>query len=291
MWTVRQAMQRLVEELEIPPARRKTVTRQHEVVRAILRQALAPPEDFISGSYGRGTAVHPLHDVDLFVVLNPQRHPRGSRTTDETLKQIRQVFKEEWTERELPRLQSHSVGIDFSSNIHIDIVPAYQHEQTGYLIPQRGTGAWILTNPKRHQAVAAEADAAAGHQLNRLIKLVKHWNRQQQSSPLRSFHLEAMCYQALSRPPTGTLLEQLGDVFEFLSKRVMYPCGDPAGLGGNVDAGFEKGQREAAHQLLLSASRTVRHVNEVSEVSGCDHSGPHAQLRKLLGDRYRTREP
>ncbi|WP_338872930.1 nucleotidyltransferase [Myxococcus stipitatus] len=291
MWTVRQAMQRLVEELEIPPARLKTVTRQHEVVRAILREALAPPEDFISGSYGRRTAVHPLHDVDLFVVLNPQRHPRGTRTTDETLKQVRHVFKEEWVGRELPRLQTHSVGIDFSSNIHIDIVPAYRHEQVGYLIPQRGTGAWIHTNPKWHQDVAARADEAAGHQLNRLIKLVKHWNRQQQSSPLRSFHLEVMCYQAFSRPPTGTLLEQLGGLFEFLAKRVTYPCSDPAGLGGNVDAGFEKSQRDAAQQLFLSASRTVHRVNEVSEVSTSDHSSSHAQLRKLFGDRYRTFEP
>lgn len=289
MWTVEQAMQRLVEELELTPAERENVTRQHGVVRQVLRERLASAEEFLSGSYSRGTALRPLHDVDVFVVLDPVRQPRGQRTPDDLLREIRQVFKQQWPERALPAFQRHSLRIDFSSGIHVDVVPAYRHEQGGYLIPQRDTGAWIRTDPKAHQEACAQADRAAGGRLNPLIKLVKQWNRaRDNNSPLRSFHLEAMCYSAFPSPPEGPLLERLEVLFRRLSEQVMKTCRDPAKLGVAVDSLMEPGDREQARNLFQNAFREVGLAVQ-ERVSNPEQA--HQRLSKLFGSVYRKRGP
>ncbi|MFY1829479.1 SMODS domain-containing nucleotidyltransferase [Myxococcus fulvus] len=285
MWTVEQAMQRLVEELELTPDEVEKVKRQHGVVREVLRKRLSSAEEFLSGSYGRGTALRPLHDVDVFVVIPP---PRGSRTPDDLLREVRQVFKAEWPERELPVLQRHSLRIDFSSGISVDIVPAFAHEQGGYLIPQRDTGAWIRTDPKAHQEVCAQADRLAQGRLNPLIKLVKQWNRARDNSPLRSFHLEAMCYSAFPTPPEGSLLERLERLLRHLSERVMQTCRDPAKLGVAVDARMDSGDREAARNLFQNA---IREVHLASQERTSNPELAHQRLSKLFGPGYRKRGP
>lgn len=288
MWTVEQAMQSLVSELELEAAEVNNVTRQHDVVRQVLRERLSSAEEFLSGSYGRKTAIRPLHDVDVFVVLDSARQPRGQRTPDDLLREVRQVFKQQWPERQLPVLQRHSLRIDFSSGIHVDIVPAYRHEQGGYLIPQRDTGAWIRTDPKAHQDACAQADRAAEGRLNPLIKLVKQWNRERDNSPLRSFHLEVMCYSAFPSPPEGSLLERLEFLFRRLSERVMQTCRDPAKLGVAVDSRMAPGHREAARNLFQNATREVG-LAFLERVSNPEQA--HQRLSKLFGPVYRKRGP
>ena len=107
--------------------------------------------------------------------------------------------------KELPILQQHSVHIGFSnSGIEFDVVPAFeQPSQHVYFIPERDTGRWIRTNPKRHEELSTQANERAGKKLKPLLKAVKHWNRHHASSPLGSFHLEAMSYSAFPQPPAG----------------------------------------------------------------------------------------
>ncbi|WP_426748774.1 nucleotidyltransferase [Myxococcus faecalis] len=283
MWTVEQAMQRLVEEQELTPAEVDNVESQHGVVRGVLRRRLFSVEEFLSGSFKRGTALRPLHDVDVFVVVPP---PRGSRTADDLLREVRQVFQAEWPKRTPPVLQRHSLRIDFSSGISVDVVPAFAHEQGGYLIPQRDTGAWIRTDPKVHQEVCAQADRLALGRLNPLIKLVKQWNRARDNSPLRSFHLEAMCYSAFPKPPEGSLLERLELLFRHLSERVMQTCRDPAKLGVAVDARMDDGDREAARNLFQNA---IREVHLASQERTSNPEQAHQRLSKLFGPVYRKR--
>lgn len=288
MWTVEQAMQQLVNDLELEDAEDKNVKQKHGVVCQVLRERLSSAEEFLSGSYKRKTAIRPLHDVDVFVVLDSTRQPRGQRTPDDLLREVRQVFKQQWPERELPVLQRHSVRIDFSSGLNIDIVPAYRHEQGGYLIPQRDTGAWIRTDPKAHQEACAQADRVAEGRLNPLIKLVKQWNRARDNSPLRSFHLEVMCYSAFQTPPEGSLLERLEVLFRHLSERVMQTCRDPAKLGVAVDSRMEPGHREAARNLFQNALREVGLAHQ-ERVSNPEQA--HQRLSKLFGKVYRKKAP
>jgi hypothetical protein len=286
MGSVGEALELFIQSLELTGRQRDEVSRQHTLVREELRQRLKQKTDFLSGSYSRNTAVRPLHDIDIFVVLG-DAGSTPPETPDAALKRVRQALKEAWSNKELPILQQHSVHLEFTkSGIEFDVVPAYQLAgQEVYLIPERDSGRWVRTNPRRHQELSTQANERAGKKLKPLIKVVKHWNRQQGSSPLGSFHLEVMSYDAFPTPPSG-YLEGLEALYLHLAQRVMHPCPDPAGLGAAVDARVKPGQREAARNLFMGAARTLRLARD-----GNDNypGGPHARLRAFFGNEYRER--
>ncbi len=283
MWSVGEALEQFIQSLELTPKQQEEVSRQHTVVREELRQRLGPKTDFLSGSYSRNTAIRPLHDIDLFIVLKDAA-PSPAESPDAVLKRVRQALKEAWPDKELPILQQHSVHIGFSgSGIEFDVVPAFEQPGQGaYFIPERETGRWIRSNPRLHQERSTKANEQAGKKLKPLLKVVKHWNRQQASSPLRSFHLEVMSYEAFPQPPRG-YLEGLEELFSHLSRRVSSPCPDPARLGPNVDERMSSTQREAARQLLASAAGQLRHV--LAERASLPAQA-HARLRSLFGASY-----
>jgi hypothetical protein len=292
MWSVREGLQRFIESLELTPGQREEVSRQHTLVRESLRQRLKTKTDFLSGSYSRNTAIRPLHDIDIFVVLGETRSTpapssaQGGLMPDAVLKQARQALHEEWPNKEVPILQQHSVHIGFSkSDIEFDVVPAFEVPgREAYLIPERQTGQWILTNPRIHEERSTEANRTSGGALKPLLKAVKHWNRQHGSSPLGSFHLEAMSYSAFPSAPED-YLHGLEKLFSHLSQRVLSTCPDPAGLGSNVDARMNSNQRTAAQQVLASAADQMRLARMEST---SNPASAHARLRNLFGEFYRN---
>ncbi|MFP2925012.1 CBASS oligonucleotide cyclase [Pyxidicoccus sp. 3LG] len=286
MGSVGEALELFIQSLELTQRQRDEVSRQHTMVREELRQRLKQKTDFLSGSYSRSTAVRPLHDIDIFLVLG-DTVSTPAESPDVAVKRVRQALKDAWREKELPMLQQHSVHLEFTkSGIEFDVVPAYElPDREVYLIPERDTGRWIRTNPKVHQDLSTQANERAGKKLKPLIKAVKHWNRHQQSSPLGSFHLEAMSYEAFTQPPVG-YLEGLEALFTFLAQRVLRPCPDPARLGADVDARMTSGQREAARNLLQSAARTMRLATEERTARP---EQAHARLRAFFGNDYRER--
>jgi predicted nucleotidyltransferase len=288
MGSVGQALELFIQSLELTKTQQDVVSQQHTMVREELSRRLPNSKTFLSGSYSRNTAIRPLHDVDLFVVLGAVSS-NPPETPDEALKRVRKALGEPWPQKELPLLQHHSVHLEFTTKeLEFDVVPAYQlpGPQEVYLIPERHTGRWIRTNPRRHQELSTQANERAGKKLKPLIKAVKQWNRQQRSSPLGSFHLEAMSYGAFSAPPVG-YLEGLEALFTYLAQRVMRPCPDPAGLGADVDARMTDGQREAARNLFVGAARSMRLAREDR-----DNNRPgdgHSRLREFFGNDYRER--
>jgi hypothetical protein len=284
MWSVREALQKFIESLELTQKQQEEVSRQHTMVREELRQRLKSKTDFLSGSYSRNTAIRPLHDIDLLTVLG-EAHGTPAEAPDAVLKRVRQALKEAWPNKDFPILQQHSVHLGFTgSGIEFDVVPAFEQVgQSAYFIPQRETGRWIRTNPRKHQERSTEANERAGKKLKPLLKAVKHWQRQQSSSPLGSFHLEVMSYEAFPQPPQG-YLEGLEALFTHLSQRVLRACPEPAGLGPDVDARLSPTQREAARQFLAGAANQVRNVLKEERTQP---QQAHSRLRALFGEFYR----
>jgi predicted nucleotidyltransferase len=296
MWSVGEALQRFIESLELTPGQKDEVSGQHTRVREALRQRLGLKTEFLSGSYSRNTAIRPLHDIDIFIVMgvagSAPRTPVGSAggggvTPDEVLKLVRKALKEAWENKDWGKLQQHSVQIEFTkSGISFDLVPAYElPSQEGYLIAERDTGQWIRTNPRKHAELSTLANERAGKKLKPLLKAVKHWKREHATGLLRSFHLEVMSYEAFPTPPAG-YLEGLETLFSYLAQRVLRPCLDPAGLGPHVDARMSSGQREAARNLLQGAAREVR-LASAERTTNPEQA--HARLKKLFGEEYRYR--
>lgn len=288
MKTVAQAFHHATQALELTEAEVANISRQQNVVRDELRKHLGGIDrDFLSGSYGRRTAIRPLHDIDLFLVLNPQFHA-GLRGVDPgpCLVAVRDALARAYPNKQAARLQGRSVNIEFSgSGIGYDIVPAFSNGTDAYLIPDRTRQSWIRTNPEIHRQKLVAANQRAGGKLVPLVKLAKHVNAGL-GRPLASFHLEVMSYEAFSGSPPS-YPDGLAFVLAHLSERVLQTCRDPAGLGPNIDNGMTQAQRTSARETLRGAA--VRARDAIAHATAGRHSEAHACWRSLLGGIYPER--
>ena len=289
MVTVAQAFQQFLTKLELTDAERADAVRQHDVVRANLRAQLpgGVDTDFLTGSYMRRTAIRPLNDIDVFLVMNESRHGhlRG-QDPSVCLDMVRGALDRAYQNKVPTRPQGRSVNIAFSgTGIGYDIVPAFAHASGGYLIPDRERRTWIRTDPHKHEEILLAANQRAGGMLNPLIKAAKRW-RDRSETPLGSFHLEVMAYEAFVSAPRS-YADGLGALFVFLYDRTQRSCADPARLGANVDAGVASQERDATlrglHDALTRSARALAFdsVHRTEEA--------HGLWRSLLGEDYREK--
>jgi Second Messenger Oligonucleotide or Dinucleotide Synthetase domain len=176
---------------------------RHTLVRELLQAQDWIVDTFLSGSYSRHTATHPINDVDLFAVIL-----EGVYQDAQAAKQaILQVCQRAQNDLGCSRVssQEHSVGLAWQAGPTIDIVVAKMQGATphdGYLITNKTLGGWIATFPEQAKAAATEANERCGGHLIPLIKLLKCWNANQtrnnaqgeSKKALKSYHLEVMCY-------------------------------------------------------------------------------------------------
>jgi predicted nucleotidyltransferase len=259
MITVVQAFERMRQDLELTDAEQKTASNQEIAVRDKLKERLGGiAGEFPSGSYARRTAIRPLHDIDLFVVLDPAAHrdvyPSDKVLPSACLKKVHRALADAYPSTTTIQQQDHSVNIVFSgTGIGFDVVPAFANKADVYIIPDRGRDAWIQTNPKAHHKALTLANEKAGDKLNPLIKMAKQW-KVAHGVPLRSFYLEVMSYGAFTSAP-ASYPEGARALFGHLAGAVLKACPDPAGVGPNIDAGMTQEARTKLREKLLEAEK------------------------------------
>ena len=285
MLTVIQAFDTMRQGLELTEPQRQAASAQQNVVRENLRQHLGGlVRDFLSGSYARRTAIRPLHDIDLFIVLDPRIHPdvAPSRqpSSSACLRKVQGALARAYPNTPALKLQDRSVNIQFSgTGIGYDIDPAFENRVGVYLIPDRGRNAWIETDPEAQATVLVDANARAGDKLNPLIKMIKRW-KDEHDVPLRSFHLEVMSYGAFRAAP-ASYPEGVRALFGHLASAVLSACPNPVGVGPNIDAGMTQAERTMAREKLLEAERTA--VDAAPQTAGA-----HELWRTLFGSAYKS---
>jgi len=288
MATVREAFQTFISSLELTSAEQNEATRQHNVVRENLRVHLGGIErDILSGSYSRRTAIRPLNDIDIFIILEEAKHGaiRGQHPTA-CLEAVRAALAGAYPGKAAATLQGRSVNIAFAgTGIAYDIVPAFNVSEGVYIIPDRDRKSWIKTNPEKHKEALRLANERAGSKLNPLIKAAKHWNAHNKK-PLRSFHLEVMSYGAFKAPP-ASYPEGLRDLFAFLSSSIAVRCPEPAGVGPNIDDGMAQDERTRIQVALKQAAETASRAIVFEGANRMEEA--HGIWRGLLGPVYPER--
>jgi len=284
--------QSYLSSLELNDRERAEASAQQVALRDRLRLHLAVVDSRLVGSYRRGTAIRPLKDIDVFVVLEAGKHRHDVPEAPLRLLQtIDRVLRASYPNHQ-PRIQGRSVNITFSgTGIGYDIVPAFAPTPMGgadtkppyYEIPDRRASTWIYTNPAAHAAACIAANKRAGGMLNGLIKAAKHWNRGN-GKPLSSFHIEVMSYSKFESKPADPRVG-LRDLFQHLASAVMDACPDPAGLGLAIDADLTPQERTHAQKLLLRAAEVAQAAVN-AEREGYDDDAI-ALWRALLGDAFR----
>lgn len=285
--------QSYLSSLELTDRERADASDQQVALRDRLRLHLAGVIDSrLVGSYRRGTAIRPLKDIDVFVVLDARQHRRDVPEAPLRLLQtIERALRASYPDHQ-PRIQGRSVNIAFSgTEIAYDIVAAFAPTSAGsadteppyYEIPDRRASTWIRTNPAEHAAACIAANERAGGMLNGLIKAAKHWNRAS-GKPLRGFHIEVMSYSAFWSKPDDPRAG-LRDLLRYLAGAVQFTCPDPAGLGPAIDADVTSQDRAHARELLQGAAQVAQAAVDAERKGDCDTA--LAWWRSLLGDAFR----
>lgn len=282
--TIPQAFDQLIRGLELTEREQSEATRQSNVLRDKLRASLAISHDFLSGSYRRRTAIRPLKDIDLMLVLDEGKH-RSLRAEppQQMLALVHDALVRAYPNASPPRLQGRSVNIDFrGTDIGYDVVPAFRLGEGGYLIPDRDRGSWIRTDPERHRDACIAANQTAGNMLNPLIKMAKAINTRHHR-PLRSFHLEVMAYSAFASRPKS-YPDGLRQLFLHLSDRVLQSCPEPAGFGPKIDYGMTSEKRGELRRSLQQWVKTASEALAAAERG--DAAGAHGRWSQLFGPVY-----
>ena len=164
MLSTMDAFEKFRKRLELSLTERKDAARRHAQVRDCIRGGFEIETDFLSGSYRRHTKTKPLKDVDVLFVLSQKEKWRREKAPIEMLQAFDRCLKDKYTEKDQTEICRRAVTVVFEKNYYpdahegrvlsIDAVPAFEIDNDQYEIPDKVTGTWIKTNPKKHKEQA-----------------------------------------------------------------------------------------------------------------------------------------
>jgi len=195
--TVSEAFQIFKSQLELPDRRQKEAASAQQEIRQKISGFLPIENSFLTGSYARYTKIDPLADIDVFLVRNKHRTTVSTDGNgvlpDSALDQVVDAARRAYPLTATINKQNRSVNVQISGlPFGFDLTPAWLRHPDGYLIPDADAGIWIPSDPDAHTARMTVANEVNGGKLKPVIKMVKHWSRNN-FDLLRSFHIELIC--------------------------------------------------------------------------------------------------
>lgn len=162
------------------------------------------PSTFLTGSYRRHTMVRPPKDIDFFIVLDRHEYTDGDLheliSPKKLLDRLEEVMGEIAQQEGLTvERQSHSVTLLYNDGFSIDVIPAFETDDSeSYMIPDDEKNKYLTSNPKLHVELADElnnkSEQVSGKKrykrLVRIMKAIKLQSFDEDPYKLRSFHLE-----------------------------------------------------------------------------------------------------
>lgn len=185
-----------------PDAERvSSVAEAHNTLRDHLKQdaELAWPieDSYLSGSYARDTAIDPVKDVDIILLLKGVEvsASRNEPAPRPILRDIKRVIDDFYDEVDLEQ-QRRSIRVELpEDSIRMDIVPAVPvvAGDDGIFVPDYEQKCWVKSNPKAHVERKTRLNATNGRFVP-LAKMAKWWRDQQiaKSKRPKSFLLECI---------------------------------------------------------------------------------------------------
>ncbi len=300
--TVNEAFEDLLtRQINITQAQREQGSKSHNYIRGLLDNKWQTHDrfpwliegDFLSGSYGRGTKIYPLDDIDIMIVLDGHglvpisggqylnAEVRGSGmdgsaitkhfdhnnlvSSTSVLEVFRDALKETFPTSEIKKDgQAVNVWLD-SYDLGLDIVPCFHivprdGSQDYYYIPMgAGSNMWKSTNPKIDHRISDALHARHDRKLKPVVKLLKYWNKTQNGHRLRSYHVEVLAWYVFNTHPSkiGDYVAAIKYFFDQASIMLVNYCDDPTKLGGHIDLYLSYEDRQTSIKKMQEASQSV----------------------------------
>ena len=236
-----------------------------------------------SGSFARRTHKDPIHDIDLLVIFDPDRHPdwlepgpSAEAALEHTRGLVRPIAEVRWT-----RLNSHSVksfldDADPDCEFTVDTTPAVRHPAGGLWIPERDKEHWVRTDPEDLKAKVAKRQSD-WNEFTKLVRVLKRWNSDH-GATMKSLVVEVL---ALDNLPVADRPQALQSFFAAAQIAVLSPVCDPSNLCGEIDPNMDR--QKASEVLANAADLAWRAV--AAEARG-DSDTAMCLWRDIFGDIY-----
>ncbi|MCA1436816.1 nucleotidyltransferase [Bradyrhizobium sp. BRP20] len=276
MLTTNEAFRKFKSKLELNQREQDNASSREKEVRNYLDTKFSISSDFLTGSYARWTKTKPLKDVDIFFVLNPNKHDYRSKSPSVVLADFHDALVTKYGDKAAKK-QGRSINIDFGVHVDaedntdyrimsVDAVPAFE-AGSDYEIPDNDLGRWIKTNPKTHAEKATAAHQAYSSEWKGLVRMVKYWNNNPKhgEKPVKpSFLIEVMALEVLHGGFGGSFDREIQGFFATLADRIFDTWPDPAGLGPPISDGMDQARKERARTLLRAAERDAAFAIDLS---------------------------
>jgi hypothetical protein len=262
--TIPQSFLKLKQNLEITSLQTSVVSTRQSNIREVLEDELKVLDSFLTGSYARSTMIAPLEkaDIDIFFVLNPEyywNYNNGQNGGQAGLLDlVKRNLRKTYTKTPDISRNGQAVTIQFT-DFMVDVVPAFNREGGGYLIPNSIFANWISTNPKTHVDLVKNSNTDHSGDFVPLVKMIKAWNRNT-GKFFSSFHLEVF---ALKIFQDITILDHPSGMTYFFDKgRYLLDkqIADPAGYGGDIGGYINTKEKieEAQRKFQLAYERAIK---------------------------------
>ena len=237
--TIQSAFLEFKSNLEITVPQKRDVSNGVRLVFDAVSKELTVLDSFLTCSYSRRTMIAPLReaDIDIFVILDADyfHHYNGKNGGQAGLLDLlKRTLKKTYTKTPDISRNGQAVTITFTDFI-VDVVPAFNRQGGGFLIPNSVGQIWIGTDPKKHVEVWTASNKWHNGDFAPLVKMLKRWNRMINSF-FRSFHLETMALQLLNNVTISDFPSGVRFFFDKGRDYVTKQNPDPAGYKGDVGA-------------------------------------------------------
>lgn len=281
--TIPSAFNVFKQNLEITGLQHTTVSSRQTNVREAVADELSVLDDFLTGSYSRSTMIAPLKqaDIDIFMVLSSEYYSADEQA--DVLDRVKRVLKKTYPNTPDISRNGQAVTIVFT-DFTVDVVPAFNRQGGGYLIPNTRGGRWISTDPKRHVTISSQENAAHDGDLVPLVKMIKSWNRSI-GKHFGSFHLEVLAWSIFDGITISDFPSGARYFFDKGRMLVAKQNLDPAGYGGDVGYYINNQAKidEAVSRFTTAFNRAVKAEAFARDGMIVDAIG---DWRKVFGDSF-----
>ena len=128
----------LKDHVNLNPSRLDTLNQKVETITNLLKDKLDNYRKYSSqGSFAHGTIIKPVKDndefdADILVFIKDQNFDPNEYTTD-YVKIVHDLFKKDSNYKDIVRLKTRCVTIDYKGEFSIDIVPCIEHNDDTYI--------------------------------------------------------------------------------------------------------------------------------------------------------------
>lgn len=239
----------------LPPAQfdRTIASKRREGIERLLSTASIKSDYlFESGSWSHGTGIAAKSDVDYMAWIDSARPQRPSSA----LRRLRQVIDDTYDlDVYKVRTSSPVVSVEFYTDPHFEIVPAYFQRSVGdtlvLWIPGRGDE-WVLSAPDAHLDYVNAQNDRLGKKVKPLVRLMKAW-KYFVDAPVSSFYLEMRTAEYAAGESSIWFDIDVSAVFRTIISTGARDMNDPEGLVGRIPACASHEQRRRTLSLMREA--------------------------------------